>query len=148
MSLEFVEASWFWAAFGCILLLLELAMGGVGFLLGAGAAALVMMLVTIVLEMSWAVQWTLYSVLAVASTGVYWYFFNPAKIKTEDPLLNNPVARLVGTKTKLITPLENGTGKIQISDAHWVVKADFDLPEGSVVEVIDHDGGVLIVKAC
>ncbi|MBX2858124.1 MAG: NfeD family protein [Cellvibrionaceae bacterium] len=147
MNIEGIDSSWFWAAMGCIMLLVELSIGGVGFLLGAGAAALIMMLITMAFDLSWTIQWTLYTVLAIAITIVYWHFFNPSKIKTEDPLLNNPVGRLIGTKVKLITPLENGTGKVQISDAHWTVKADIDLPAGAVVEVVDHDGVMLIVKA-
>jgi len=147
VNIEDFNGSWFWAAMGLILLVLEL-LGGGGFLMGAGIAAILVSLITSFTDFSWASQWTIFTSIAVGSTFVYWYFWNPRNMHTDDPLLNNRMGRLVGYKTKLITPMEQGQGKVQISDALWEVRGDKDLPVGSYVEITAYDGAVLIVKAC
>ena len=65
--------------------------------------------------------------------------------ESENPILNERGAQLIGQTAVLSDPITNGTGRIKIGDTTWRVKGD-DIKAGSKVTVIDYDAGTLIVK--
>ena len=136
---------WFWLAAGLLLLGLEL-LGAGGVLLSVGIAALITAAISALVTLTWQIQFVVFGVLAVIITYVYWKFVRPNNTQSEDPLLNNKMARLVGSKTALVRAVQAGTGKVQIHDALWTVSCDEDLEMGALVEITGYEGATLIVK--
>lgn len=137
---------WMWVTIGLLLLVAEI-LGVGGFLLGTGVAALVVAAISYVFNIEWQLQVTLFAALSVVLSYVYIRHMKPNAPKSEDPMLNNKMARLVGQQAKLIKAIENGTGRIQIQDAFWTVKANQDIPEGDSVKIVGYEGSTLIVEA-
>jgi membrane protein implicated in regulation of membrane protease activity len=128
-----------------LILILEV-FGAGGFLLGIGVAALVVaLLLAIFPGLTWHWQFILFAVLSVVITLVYWKKFRKFNNKTEQPLLNSRTARLIGRSVSLLTPIENGTGKVQIEDALWTVSCPEDLPQGTIVDIVGADEMTLLV---
>lgn len=137
---------WHWFSAGILILILE-ALGAGGFLLGLGASALVMALIlTIFPELTWYWQLISFAILSVLLTVIYWKKFRRFNHKTDQPMLNSRVERLIGRRVSLLTPILHGRGKVQIGDALWTVSCSQDLDEGQVVDVIGAEGMTLIVS--
>ncbi len=136
---------WLWAALGLLMLTAEI-LGAGGFLLGTGVAALVLAVLGLVFDVHWQVQVPLFAFLSIAFTYVYIRHMKPNASPSEDPQLNNRMARLVGKQSPLVKPVINGEGRVQIHDAFWVVHCEEDLPEGAEVKVTGYDGSTLIVE--
>lgn len=139
--------SWHWLSLGMVILILEI-VGVGGFLLGIGVSAFVIALLLVFFpDLPWYWQFTTFAFLSVILTLVYWKKFRKFNNKTDQPLLNSRVERLIGRRVSLFTALSGGTGKVQIEDALWTVACDEDLPQGSMVDIIGAEGMTLIVKA-
>lgn len=137
---------WHWLSLGMLILILEV-LGAGGFLLGIGVAALaVALLLAIFPELAWYWQFILFAMLSITITLVYWKKFRRFNNKTEQPLLNSRTARLIGRSVSLLTPIQNGTGKVQIEDALWTVSSAEDLAQGVVVDIVGAEGMTLLVK--
>lgn len=145
MSDFFNMGHWFWIVLGVLLLIAELAGAG-GYLLCVGASGLLVGLAVAIIPMSWEFQLIIFAVLSVTSTYAYWKYFKPHNTVSEDPILNNRMARLKGTKTSIISVLGGGYGKVQIADALWDIRCDQAVSEGQLVEVIGYEESTLIVK--
>lgn len=137
---------WHWLSLGMLILILEV-LGAGGFLLGIGVSALIVAAVLAVFPgLVWYWQFILFAVLSIAITLGYWKKFRRFNNKTDQPLLNSRTARLIGRSVSLLTPIQNGTGKVQIEDALWTVTCKDDLPQGSIVDIVGADGMTLLVK--
>ena len=139
--------AWHWLILGIFVLILEL-LGAGGFLLGIGVAALVVSATMAVIPgLDWHWQFLLFAILSVVVTFIYWKKFRHFNEKTQQPLLNARVQRLIGRKVSLLTPLVNGTGKVQIEDALWTVSSSQELPKGAIVTITGAEGMTLLVEA-
>lgn len=146
--MEFLSSlqSWHWLSLGMLVLILEI-FGVGGFLLGIGVSALlVALLLAVFPDMAWYWQFILFAFSSVGITLIYWKKFRKFNHKTEQPLLNSRTQSLIGRRVSLFTPLQNGTGKVQIGDALWTVSCDEDLVQGSIVDIVGAEGMTLIVK--
>lgn len=136
---------WHWMALGVSLLAIE-AMLGTELLLGMGLAGLAVALVyKLVPDLSWQMQLVWFAVLSIVFTLLYWKKFRASEQQTDQPLLNNRTAQLVGKQMPLFEPIVNGTGKVQIADALWAVKG-VDAPKETVVRVVGAEGMTLVVE--
>jgi len=146
MEFFLVLEPWHWLSLGMLVLILEV-FGSGGFLLGIGIAALLnALLLSLFPALAWYVQFIIFAFMSVVITVVYWKRFRKFNNKTEQPLLNSRMARLVGRSASLLTPIENGMGKVQIEDALWTVTCDEDLAQGVIVNIVGVDGTTLLVK--
>ena len=136
---------WTWVILAALILAVEV-LGGGGFLLAVGFSALVIALLSWLVEISWPLQLMVFAGLSVVTTYFYWKYYKPSEVQSEDPILNNRMERLVGTKTELIQPVKGGTGKVQIADALWTVACETDFEIGTTVEVTGYDDSTLIVQ--
>mgnify|MGYP000031648569 CR=1 FL=1 len=136
---------WHWMALGAALLAVE-ALLGTELLLGMGLAGLAVAAVyKLVPDLTWQVQLVWFAIFSVAFTVLYWKKFRAATQETDQPLLNNRTAQLVGKQLPLFEPIVNGTGKVQIADALWAVKG-VDSPKDTVVRVVGAEGMTLVVE--
>ena len=129
----------FWLSLGGLLLAAEM-LGGNGYLLWSGVAAVITGLVIWLLPVGWEWQGALFAVLTLNK-----------RVKAQKPVdahLNQRGQQIVGKRFTLDNALINGRGHMRVGDSSWPVVADDDLSAGTRVEVIAVEGITLRVKAC
>ncbi len=138
--------AWYWLGLGLLLLVFEL-LGAGGFLLGAALASIIVGFVMLVSpDWHWHWQFVTFAILAVAFTVIYWKRFRHFNEATDQPLLNDCAAQMIGKRFTLVKAIENGTGKIQVGDTFWSVTADTDIPAETTVTITGAEGMTLRVK--
>lgn len=143
MGMDF-DAWWYWLIAAAILAAAELAIPGV-FLIWIAAAAAITGIITLAGGLSIAIQLLVFAAFAVITTwaGRKVYTANP--VPSDDPLLNDRAARLVGETVELTHPIVNGHGRARVGDSEWNVRGP-DAPAGTVMRVIGIDEGALAVR--
>jgi inner membrane protein len=143
MTLDF-DAYWYWMIIAVLLGAAEILLPGV-FLIWIAAAAAITGLVTLVAGPPVALQFALFAGLALAATwsGRRWYVANP--VPSDDPLLNDRAARLVGETVELSTAIVNGRGRARVGDSAWNVRGP-DSPAGACMRIIGIEDGALVVR--
>lgn len=140
---------WSWWLLGLILLAAELVMPGV-FLIWIGMGAIVTGILSLLLWDSgiwnWEVQALVFAALAVASTLLGRRYLSRDDAATDEPLLNQRTASLIGRTATLQEPIVEGRGRIRLDDTSWPVKGP-DLPAGTRVRVAGGHGSELAVEA-
>jgi inner membrane protein len=142
---DWLTGHWFWLSLGVLLGAAEVVAPGF-FLIWLAGAAIVTGLVAWVVPMSFAFQVGLFAVLAFASVyaGRRWFQSNP--IVSDDPLLNDRGARLVGELVTVVEAIDGGQGRVKVGDSVWSAKGP-DTPAGTRVRVTGSNGSVLTVEA-
>jgi membrane protein implicated in regulation of membrane protease activity len=135
--------NWNWLIFGFILMALELLAPGV-FMFWLGLAALLVGLVSFVMNPSWQTQLLMFAIFAIAAVPAWRYFARSAGSTSQSPFLNNRTKALIGREFTLEKPIVGGTGTVRIDDTIWRV-AGPDAPAGSRVKVVQADGASLTV---
>lgn len=138
----------FWLSLGGLLLAAEM-LGGNGYLLWSGVAAVMTGLLVWLLPFGWEWQGALFAVLTLVAAWLWWRWLNRQvrSQKPADAALNQRGQQLVGKRYTLDDTLINGRGHVRIGDSSWPVIADEDLIVGTRVEVIAVEGITLRVKA-
>jgi len=138
----------FWLSLGGLLLAAEM-LGGNGYLLWSGIAAVITGLIIWILPFGWASQGALFAVLTLAAAWLWWRWLN-RQVKAQKPAdarLNQRGLQIVGQRFTLDNALVNGRGHMRVGDSSWPVIADADLSAGTQVEVVAVEGITLRVKA-
>lgn len=141
--------SWNWVALGLVLLALEIAIPGI-FLLWFGLSAIIIGVLTLMFQGAgfwpWEVQVILFLGLAIASAYLGRRMF-VNNSESDQPLLNQRGAQLIGRTTLLDEPIEQGFGRAQLDGVQWRVSGA-DMPAGTRIKVTSHNqGGTLLVEA-
>lgn len=140
---------WSWWIFGLALLAAELLMPGV-FLVWIGLAAIAVGALSLGLWNTtiwhWEVQMLVFAVLSVIFVLVGRRFYARADHNSDQPLLNQRAATLIGRTATLGEPIVDGRGRMRIDDTFWPVMGP-DLPAGTRVVISGHDGPYLKVAA-
>lgn len=144
LDLRFDVAAW--AVFALVLFGLEVLAPGAFMLWLAFAASAVMIVVWLIPGLSFLLQAILFVVLGLVSIQVYRTWFRRDEPESDQPALNRRTAQLVGQIVPLVSPIERGTGRVQIADAYWTVRGP-DLPTGASVRIVGADGMTLQVEA-
>jgi inner membrane protein len=138
--------TWNWLIFGFILMALELLAPGV-FLFWLGLAALLVGLLSFVINPSWQTQLLMFAVFAIAAVPLWRRFaFSSRSASASNPFLNKRTDALVGREFTLEKPIVGGSGTVRIDDTIWRV-AGPDAPAGSRVKIVSADGASLTVAA-
>jgi hypothetical protein len=138
--------TWNWLIFGFVLMALELAAPGV-FLFWLGLSALLVGLVSFVINPLWQTQFLMFAAFAVAAVPAWRHFAKSGtSASASSPFLNRRTEALVGREFTLEKPIIDGSGTVRIDDTIWRV-AGPDAPAGSRVKVVSADGASLTVAA-
>ena len=138
--------SWKWLIFGLILMALELLAPGI-FLFWLGLAALLVGVLSFVLQLSWQLQLLLFAVFAAAAVPLWRRLARrDGDASSSNPFLNKRADALVGRVFTLEKPIVDGSGTVRIDDTVWRV-AGPDAPAGSRVKIVRADGASLTVDA-
>ena len=122
-----------WLVLGGLLLAAEM-LGGNGYLLWSGVAAVVTGLLAWVIPFGWEWQGVLFAVLTMLAAWLWWQWLS-RRVKQQKPA----DASLNG--------LVNGRGHMRVGDSSWPGSADDDLAAGTRVEVTAVEGITLRIKA-
>ncbi|ELQ6241981.1 NfeD family protein [Cronobacter sakazakii] len=136
----------FWLCLGGLLLAAEM-LGGNGFLLWSGVAAVATGLLTWLLPLGWEWQGVSFALFMLIAVWLWWRWLSRRAQPRPDNALNQRGQQLIGQRFTLTQALENGRGQINVGDSVWPVVASSDLPAGTVVEVVALDGIRLRVQA-
>jgi len=145
MSLDVMAGPWGWIVAGLVLLGLELFAPG-AFLMWLGLAAVVVGLVNLAIVLPWQGAAVLFVVLASIFVLIGRRIAVRRAAAEDDLRLNDRAARLVGLTFPLADAIEGGRGRIRVDDSSWGVEGP-DLPAGTIVRVVGHDGVRLKVIA-
>ncbi|UTW03720.1 NfeD family protein [Amphritea atlantica] len=141
-----VLTQWHWLTLGILLLILEV-IGASGFLLGLAIASLVIAAaVGLDLVSSWQFQLLWFALLAIIFTVLYWRIFRNFNRRSDEPLMNDRAAQLIGRKFQLEQDLDNGQGRVRVGDTLWKAEADTVLTAGTRVEVYGSEGMILKIR--
>ena len=148
IAVLFEHAYIFWLSLGGLLLAAEM-LGGNGYLLWSGVAAVVTGLLVWLVPFGWELQGVIFAVLTLIAAWLWWQWLSRRvrEQKPADASLNQRGQQLVGRRFILDNALVNGRGHMRVGDSSWPVSAESDLPAGSKVEVIAVEGITLRVKA-
>jgi len=142
--LGMLDDHWAWLVFAALLGVAEVLIPGV-FLIWVALAAAVTGLVALLLPVSVPVQLLIFALLCLVSVwgGRRWYVANP--VNSQDPLLNDRTARLIGEIVLVVEAIEAGRGRVKVGDSVWSCRGP-DAPVGSRVRVVGADASVLQVE--
>lgn len=145
MILDFIGSlgAWTWMILGVALLALEIFAPGNVFV-WFGVAAIATGVLAFVVDLPWQTESLVFVALAVVLAIVGRHYFARETARSEQPLLNERAARLIGQSYVLAEPIVDGQGKIRIDDTNWRVVGP-DLPSGTRVRVTGNNGAVLSV---
>lgn len=136
----------FWLALGGLLLAAEM-LGGSGYLLWSGIAAVVTGLLVWVLPIGWEWQGICFAILTVIAVVLWTRWLKRKTRPGRNNGLNQRGSQLIGQRLRLEEPLVNGRGHVHIGDGTWPVVSNTDIPVGSMVEVIAIEGITLRIRA-
>lgn len=126
---------WHWWILALALVIFEV-MGAAGFLLGTIAAALVTGVIALATSLGWEVQLTIFAVLAVLLTVVYYKRFRKFNQTTDNEALNTIELRLLGKYGEVIQQVATGEVKIKVGDTLWTATTDQALNIGDQVSIV------------
>lgn len=136
---------WGWAAVGFTLLIVELLVPST-FFLWLGISALVTgLLLFLMPDMNWQLQFLLFSILSVASIYLSRRYLARNPLRSEQPDLNRRSTQYIGRRFTLVEPIAQGYGMIVVDDSRWKVHGP-DLPVGTRVRVVGAEGALLEVE--
>jgi inner membrane protein len=135
--------AWSWMIAAAVLFVLELLAPGI-FFMWFGAAAAVTGLIAFRYDISWQWQLIWFCGLSLASVLLANKYLRKHPLESEQPLLNERAAQLIGQSFDLIDPIVNGRGSIHSGDTIWRVEGP-ELPKGTRIKVVGVDGALLKV---
>jgi membrane protein implicated in regulation of membrane protease activity len=140
---------WSWWVLGLVLLAAEVVAPGV-FLVWIGIAAIITGALSLLLWDAgfwvWQAQLVFFAILSVAAAVIGRRLLARSGDTSDEPLLNQRGARLIGRTAVLEQPIAEGRGRIRLDATTWTVNGP-DLPAGSRVKVIGSNGGRLTVES-
>ncbi|WP_337008172.1 NfeD family protein [Pantoea sp. AS142] len=136
---------WFWLTLGGLMLAAEM-LGTSGYLLWSGLAAVIVGLIEWLVPMSWTAQGSLFAVLTLICVFLWYRWMRYREASQTPNALNQRGSQMIGMQLTLDTALQNSTGHVRIGDSSWRVKADQDLPAGTLVIVVGIEGITLRIQ--
>jgi len=135
---------WNWFIAAGILIILEIMAPG-AFMLWLGLAALLVGVISLVVDWPWQAQSVAFAVFALASVPIWHRVGRRVEKPHDQPFLNRRSDAFVGQVFTLDKPIVNSSGTVRIGDTVWRVSGP-DSPAGSRVKVTRADGAALFVE--
>jgi membrane protein implicated in regulation of membrane protease activity len=139
-----MDSAWFWLIAGVVLAIAELIVPGV-FLIWLGGAALVTGAVALAIHLPVSAELALFAVSAGIAVLGGRAVMRRLPIISDDPLLNERTARLIGKKVVVVEALTGGEGRVRVGDGVWPAIGP-DAQVGTLVEIVGADGNRLVVE--
>ena len=139
------EPGWLWMIGGVLLLIAEIIAPGF-FLVWVGAAAIITGLFALLFGVGIVGQlalFVIYTAIAVYAAR-RWYVGRP--VVSEDPMLNDRSARMVGQIVTVVEPVTEHGGRVRVGDGEWSARGG-PAGSGERVRITGIDGNCLEVEA-
>jgi membrane protein implicated in regulation of membrane protease activity len=134
-----------WLGLAALLALAELFVPGV-FLIWVAAAAAVTGILSLFIDLTVAGQLTVFGLATILAVlgGRRWYLTHD--VESENPLLNNRSAQLVGKTVTVVEAVSATSGRAKVADGVWPARGP-DMKKGTVAKVASVEDGVLRLEA-
>lgn len=144
MTLGGLDAHWWWLLAAALLGILEIFAPGI-FLIWIAVAAGITGIIAALLPIALPFELAIFGLLAMAAvySGRRYYERNP--VASDDPMLNDRTARLIGQSVTVVTAIEDGEGRVKVGDSVWTATGP-DAPAGTRMRVTGADGNCLRVE--
>ena len=136
---------WHWWILALGLIILETVVPGTYFLWMGISAIVLGLLAYLIPSVSWETQLMLFAILSLVSIVGWRVWQSGHPDESDQPTLNRRGEQYIGRVFTLVTPIENGFGKVKVGDSLWRVKGA-DATAGMRVKVTAVDGVVLVVE--
>ncbi len=136
--------AWNWFIAAALLLIAEILAPGV-FMLWFGVAALLVGLISLLIDWAWQAQAAAFVVFAIAAIPLWRRLARKVEEPSDQPFLNRRTDAFVGRVFTLSKPIVDGVGTIGIDDTVWRIRGA-DTPAGSRIRVVRADGATLFVE--
>ena len=136
---------WYWAVFGAVLGVIEVAVPAMVCIWLAAAALGVAAIAWRYPGLAWEHQALIFAVLAIASVVLGRTAFAHTRAKASDQHLNRRAERYIGRMFTLDGAIGDGRGRLRVDDTTWRV-AGPDLPAGTRVRVTGAENTLLRVE--
>jgi inner membrane protein len=136
---------WTWLTLGAALLAIEVIISGTFVLWWFGLSAILVGLMSLVIDLPWQLELMAFAVLTLVSALAWWQLGGRAKASIDRSFLNRRTEAFIGRVFTVETPITNGRGTVRIDDTVWRVSGP-DCPTGSRVKVARVDGPLLMVE--
>ena len=139
-----LESHWWWLLAAALLGILEIFAPGI-FLIWIAVAAGITGIIAALLPIALPFELAIFGLLAMAAvySGRRYYERNP--VASDDPMLNDRTARLIGQSVTVVTAIEDGEGRVKVGDSVWTARGP-DAPAGTRMTVAGADGTCLRVS--
>jgi membrane protein implicated in regulation of membrane protease activity len=129
---------------GVLLLTAELIAPGF-FLVWIGAAAIITGAFTLLFDIGAAGQLALFALYAAIAVYVSRRWYEGRPVETEDPMLNDRSARLVGRTVTVVEPVDECSGRVRLGDSDWSARGG-PAQAGEKVRITGVEGNCLLVE--
>lgn len=136
---------WYWAAFGAVLAVIEVAVPAMVCIWLAAAALGVAAISWRYPGLAWEHQALIFAVLAIASVALGRTAFAHTRANVSDRHLNRRGESYIGRMFTLDGAIIDGRGRLRVDDTVWLV-AGPDLPAGTRVRVTGAENTLLRVE--
>ena len=136
--------AWAWLIAGALLAIAEMAIPGV-FLIWVGAAAFLTGLVALLFPIPLTGELGIFAVTAITSVLASLRLIQKGPVISDDPLLNERTARLVGRTVTVVEAIAHGEGRVRVGDGVWTAIGE-DSAIGDKVRIIGARDGRLEVE--
>jgi len=146
MLIDYLVAlgNWDWLILAVIFFVLELLAPGT-FMMWLGISALLVGIISFVVDWPWQYQLIAFAVFALASIPLWRRFARRVEKPGDQPFLNRRADAFVGRVFTLEKPIVSGNGTVKIDDTIWRLSGA-DTPAGSRVKVVRADAATLVVE--
>jgi membrane protein implicated in regulation of membrane protease activity len=131
---------------GVLLLIAEVIAPGF-FLVFIGGAAIATGLFTVLFGLGLPMQLALFAIYSLLAVMIgRRAYANSADQRSDDPLLNDRVARLVGRVVTVVEAIDEHSGRVRVGDSEWSARGG-PAASGERVRITGVDGNCLTVEA-
>jgi inner membrane protein len=139
-----LAAHWLWLIAAAMLAIAEMVAPGV-FLIWIGAAALLTGVLALLLPIPPVVQFLIFAVASIAAVYAGRRYLATNPIESDDPKLNDRLARMVGEVVTAVEPVDADSGRVKVGDSVWSARGG-PAAIGDRVRVTGAAGGTLTVE--
>ncbi|MGN5374104.1 NfeD family protein [Sphingomonas hankookensis] len=141
-----IEGGYAWLLLAAALGAAELAVPGVFLVFVAIAAAITGVLALLFPALTLPAELAVFGAWSVVAVviGRRWYADYP--VDSDDPLLNDRAARLIGQQVVVVEPIVGGIGRVRVGDGEWIARGP-DLTVGSRARIVGVSGSTLTIAA-
>src|SRR5689334_13159442 len=141
-----LEPGWLWLIGGVLLLIAEIIAPGF-FLVFIGGAAIATGLFALLFGLGLPLQLAWFAVYALLAVMIgRRAYANSANQQSDDPLLNDRAARLVGRMVTVVEAIDDHGGRVRVGDSEWSARGG-PASSGERVRITGVDGNCLTVEA-